>query len=64
MDKNLIDGKYMIYNGVNHDIVLYKDGTMSYFGGSYPDSYHTLRSGTSYLFTEKPGVSFYYIFVI
>lgn len=26
MDKNLIDGKYMIYNGVNHDIVLYKDG--------------------------------------
>ena len=45
-------------------IVMYKDGTMSNFGGSHPDAYHTLRSGTSYLFTEKPGVSFYYIFEI
>lgn len=26
MDKNIIIGNYSIYNGVNHDIVLYKDG--------------------------------------
>lgn len=48
------------YSGV----VMYKDGTMRYFGGSHTDSYHTLRSGTSYLFTEKPGVMYYHIFEI
>lgn len=73
---NSNNGKYIVVvrSGTNFKItpgnagysgiVLYKDGTISFFGGSYPDSSHTLRSGRSYIFTEKPGYTFYYIFEI
>lgn len=45
MDKNIIIGNYSIYNGVNHDIVLYKDG------------YKANRNRNKKYFIEDSGIS-------